>query len=401
MDFRRAIEGAIVKLSNPRVEEDAAMDTDAAEWTRLIDRLDEAIPRVAEDFLTEFAARGLYPAGAVSDEDLRATAEQTLRMLVHRLDDRGSSPAATDLVHSLGERRARQGVPLDTLTEAVRLDLLVIWRWLRELAGDKYTVLVADRFEVIFEVLDRYVLEVQTSFLREQAALERDSRRATERDLSRLFNSIPPTASVVERAASAIGIGAAQRLDLAVFDEQKSGDALERLERVIAIGAACTYTYDGALCVFWRHDAPPFDVALIHPVGGLLVKELDGLAQLPLVARTLRDALHAVGPLDVLTAFRSAWPAVVADHIMTIMPSFIPSALAGLDGAGAYERERLVATVRSYMQTGSIKETAEAVFCHRNTVVNRLSTFTRLTGLDVTVPEQAALAVVALQTVHA
>jgi DNA-binding PucR family transcriptional regulator len=32
-------------------------------------------------------------------------------------------------------------------------------------------------------------------------------------------------------------------------------------------------------------------------------------------------------------------------------------------------------------------------------VVNRLSTFTRLTGLDVTVPEQAALALVALQTI--
>jgi hypothetical protein len=389
----------IVKFSNLRVEEDVAMGTDAAEWTRLIDRLDEAIPRVAEDYLTEFAARGLYPVGAVSDEDLRATAEQTLRMLVHRLDDRGSGQTATDLVHSLGERRARQGVPLDTLTEAVRLDLLVIWRWLREFAGDKYTVLVADRFEVIFEVLDRYVLEVQTSFLREQAALERDSRRATERDLSRLFSSIPPTASVVERAASATGIDAAQRLDLAVFDEQKSGGALERIERAIASGAACTYTYDGALCVFWRHDTPPFDVASIQPVGGLLVKELDGLAQVPLVARTLRDALHALGPLEVLTPFASAWPAVVADHIMTVLPSFIPSALAGLDGTGAYERERLVTTVRSYMQTGSIKETAEAVFCHRNTVVNRLSTFTRLTGLDVTVPEQAALALVALQTI--
>ena len=51
--------------------------------------------------------------------------------------------------------------------------------------------------------------------------------------------------------------------------------------------------------------------------------------------------------------------------------------------------------VRSYLRTGNIAETARELFCHRNTVTNRLRRFHELTGIDLTVPEQAARAVVA------
>ncbi len=53
-------------------------------------------------------------------------------------------------------------------------------------------------------------------------------------------------------------------------------------------------------------------------------------------------------------------------------------------------------TVRAFLDSGSIKVTSAVMECHRNTVVNRLRTFQELTGLDMTVPTQAALAVVLL-----
>ncbi|XTR51736.1 helix-turn-helix domain-containing protein [Pseudarthrobacter sp. So.54] len=40
---------------------------------------------------------------------------------------------------------------------------------------------------------------------------------------------------------------------------------------------------------------------------------------------------------------------------------------------------------RSYGRTGSIKETSEELFCHRNTVVNRLHSLHEVIGLDLTV----------------
>jgi len=41
--------------------------------------------------------------------------------------------------------------------------------------------------------------------------------------------------------------------------------------------------------------------------------------------------------------------------------------------------------------------TAAALYCHRNTVINRLNRFTSLTGYDITVPSQAAAVFLALE----
>jgi DNA-binding PucR family transcriptional regulator len=46
------------------------------------------------------------------------------------------------------------------------------------------------------------------------------------------------------------------------------------------------------------------------------------------------------------------------------------------------------------MRTGSIKEVGDALFLHRNTVFKRLRSFHELTGLDVTVPRDAVIAMV-------
>ena len=51
--------------------------------------------------------------------------------------------------------------------------------------------------------------------------------------------------------------------------------------------------------------------------------------------------------------------------------------------------------VQTYLSTGSIAESAARLYCHRNTLMNRLRRFTELTGIDPTVPAQAARLVVA------
>lgn len=66
-----------------------------------------------------------------------------------------------------------------------------------------------------------------------------------------------------------------------------------------------------------------------------------------------------------------------------------------LAGCGPVERASVEEAVRSYLRTGNIAETARDLFCHRNTVTNRLRRFHELTGIDLTVPAQAARAVVA------
>ena len=61
----------------------------------------------------------------------------------------------------------------------------------------------------------------------------------------------------------------------------------------------------------------------------------------------------------------------------------------------APDRRTLVTTVLGYLELGSVSAVAEREFCHRNTVLNRLRRFEELTGLDVTVPDDAAIVVLA------
>src|SRR5699024_814388 len=62
------------------------------------------------------------------------------------------------------------------------------------------------------------------------------------------------------------------------------------------------------------------------------------------------------------------------------------------------EDDPILITVDAYLTTGSIKQTAQMSFCHRNTVINRIRQLTIHTGLDITDHQQAAHTMVALSS---
>ncbi|MER2137305.1 MAG: helix-turn-helix domain-containing protein, partial [Arthrobacter sp.] len=92
---------------------------------------------------------------------------------------------------------------------------------------------------------------------------------------------------------------------------------------------------------------------------------------------------------------RSAWARLARIRLAQNGAPLVPDIDNALAGCGPVEQARLQEAVRSYLRTGSVGRSAEELFCHRNTLMNRLRRFGELTGTDVTVPEQAARLVVA------
>nr|WP_255426956.1 helix-turn-helix domain-containing protein [Pseudonocardia sp. C8] len=90
------------------------------------------------------------------------------------------------------------------------------------------------------------------------------------------------------------------------------------------------------------------------------------------------------------------WP-LVARRALDDHAGLAARLLSGLEAARPDEVELLRGTALTYLDSGSVTEAAAALYCHRNTVLNRLRRFERLTGLDLTRPRDAALAVVLLE----
>jgi sugar diacid utilization regulator len=79
------------------------------------------------------------------------------------------------------------------------------------------------------------------------------------------------------------------------------------------------------------------------------------------------------------------------DRVAGALRRQVADVLAKRDPSGV-----VVATLRHYLATGSVPETARREHVHVNTVAYRLSRVRELTGLDARVPDESALLVLGL-----
>ena len=117
-------------------------------------RLADSVEDLADDFISRVAGIESYSSGVVKPEELREVAVRSLGLVVAALADPSGYPLVERYARELGERRARQGVPAEALTTAVRLNFPVIWSKLTELAGPDLMPMLAMEVEAVWLVLD-------------------------------------------------------------------------------------------------------------------------------------------------------------------------------------------------------------------------------------------------------
>lgn len=373
------------------------------EWLALVDRLFAHIDEIVSDFLKRFAEADYYEPRVVDESDLSRTANDVLSMLLYKLGNKPLPESLTSLAHDFGARRARQGVPEDELLEAIRLDFRVLWSALQQHAGDDSEGLLVRNVERVLSTVEDYVSEVQQSFLAERARLTRDSRLLTARYVSRLFTSDLTRPELVAEIADGLGVPASAQFEIAVV----VGEGVAELQLQLARGtvSASWFEYDrgDGFCIFREQGSPTARTAITEELAELpggYMDEVLGLANVPAAAESAaifaRHASRSAHPRMLST--HDAWLSVARDLLGSAIPDFGRDVHEALAECTPYERDHLVHAVLTYAETGSIKLTSERLFCHRNTVVNRLSTFRQVTGLDITVPRDAAIALVALHS---
>ncbi|MFV0435402.1 MAG: helix-turn-helix domain-containing protein [Leucobacter sp.] len=362
------------------------------EWLELIDRLRLRKQRMVSDFLSRFDGNVIY-GGKVPSEDIDALVGATMEMYFLLLSGQPLPPALQRLPADLGSRRARQGVPAEQLLEGVRTNSRVIWNALREITDPSLAGCLIRNTDVFLGLVEWHVREVQYAYLRQMDTLQRQNETHRRQALRKLFEDPNIGSEEIAVICRQFDIQADDEFELAV----QLGAHISECELCSVTGGSFVHEFGRVTCHFRALERDGIEQlragglnAYFSPVRGVqgLRRAAHAGHSLLLMQPSMADGL--ITPAN--TWMRVAWRAVEEFYPNELLPVD----LDGIRSIGRSTRLRLIETASMFLTTGSIKTTAESLFCHRNTIVKRLAQFEEIVGLRFSIPRECALIVLVL-----
>jgi hypothetical protein len=291
-----------------------------------------------------------------------------------------------------GRARLEMGVPLESMLHAYRIAGRVTWTAVSNAIRPGEEHLLADLAAQWMDYIDLASSAVAKAYMSASAERLRslDARRrelvealltATDPGevaaVSLRFSTILAAAYVPVLVA---GDGVASRIDALIAASPPRTLGGHRGDRVLLLvpdsEAAPPATNDAL--VAWGRPAAP---------GAALLAEVGQVEALLEAAVAEGRTAGAYGPDDLLVEQLL----LGNERVAAALRRRVRDLLAARDPGGA-----IVSTLRAYLATGSVPETARREVVHANTVAYRLGRVRDLTGLDPRVPVDAALLVLGL-----
>lgn len=381
--------------------------SDVERWSALLAQL--SVEDLTDHFLDRVLRVPGYDTVPLPSSEIRRTGAASFGALIRGLqyggearDDDSGRAERLAIATDVGVSRARAGVPIESLMTAIRLDFAVLWGELTSIASEADAALLVRHADRVWDIVDSYASQTQATYTAERQRMHNEAFSVRQGYLATLFGEKSPPAAMLGQIADDLGISQTAPLGVAMA----IGEEMAGLRVVVASAAhrgaeIFTHHLGDGLVAFWASDDRPGSAVqeaasqISHLRCGL-VDRIPILAKLPDAARLARELANLIGPMDKQALTMTlAWARMAR---LRLGESGLPIT-ADLDAALARcsgtERVRLVEAARAYLSTGSIAASAEVLFCHRNTLMNRLRRFAEVTGIDVTVPVQAARLVVA------
>lgn len=377
---------------------------DKARWVEILQQI--APELLVERFVEQVRRLDDYDEPMVTWSEIRTSALGSFLALLDALKN-GDSSLTIDISTHVGVTRARANIPMSSLMTAIRIDFKVLWNAILEVAEDSDAQLLIRHANSVWMTVDNYVRQTQNSYMAERERMAEEAGSVRRKLLAELLRHEEISPQRLQAIASSLGIAAGSTFLIAAADEDEAAiTALRtentRLERA-SLRPFAQYRDTSLILFFEWPDAPTSSQQIAieslrqHPFG--LIERADGLSGLrhavPLAVQLAGLAAKGRngGPDGAVTP-EIGWTGLIQDRVHDLHLSTFLDVHPRLAECGAAERANLLAAVRAYLDTGSVSAAADATFCHRNTLTNRLQRFRELTEIDVTVPKQAALLVV-------
>jgi hypothetical protein len=373
--------------------------------SRLIDDLPTITERLSRRILTEdpFYSKVVPTMG----DEVRATVDRNLGQFVRGLA--GLEPIDLELSRQLARRRAEQGVPLAALLNAHRMAAQTVWEYLVA-AGHSWAQQEFDLDEVldgsgqVWALSDTFSRLISESY--EQALAERSHRSERERAL--LFDALVEgrTQDVSFAGDVARVLGLPERgVLVAVVAEVLVPDheplpGIDHALRARAIRSA------------WRMRGPCL-VGIVTPEpaaaerGPREIREVIAgratarVGMSPSYGAILDTARHVALAETAMQCVPpgEAGVALFDDHPLGLLVAGAPDVAERmaalvlgpvLDLPGG-QQQTLLGTLTAWIEEGgSVARAGQRLYCHRNTVRNRLQRIEELTGRSLSEPKGLA-----------
>jgi PucR C-terminal helix-turn-helix domain/GGDEF-like domain len=365
----------------------------------LLEDLDQITDRLT---LLILRRDGIYTELGVSiHDDLRATCRGNLeRALTQLAGDLPSGVDGAERTKETGRKRARQGVPLETVLRAYRLGGRVMWDRLlavsRERFRGAYDRALLDAAGHVWRLIDNSSSHLVDAYRSEEARLLSHDLGRRYAVLDALLAGRGEDPAFVRDAARVLGMPEAGPLLCVVAPVDSPADEPLRSpqEALRTVGATSLWHLHRSDLVglvalpsvsAGSAAALPATVAALRrcvngragvsPVVSGLAEATIGYRLAKLAARTLSAGSIGVAELE------DRLPEALLADCPELAPRLLRAAFGEMLELPDAERRTLLDTLRAVLEAdGSPTRAAQALFCHRNTVMYRMARIEKLTG---------------------
>ncbi len=364
----------------------------AAIAERVLADLDGVVERMGVAYREEIEEYAALTPGQLAVEVLPVSRRLVTTFLACVVESRSLTARELEVFEQSGRQRLAMGMPLESVLHAYRIAGREAWTAMCATVGPTETVLLADLGARWMDIVDRTSSALAQAYL--AASHERlrhvDARRRelveallTATDPSEVaavslrFSTVLAPAYVPVLVA---GQGVAAGIDQVLAAAPAGTLGGHRGDRVLLL---VPHRADGL-----RHR-PEHLACWGRPAscGTALLAEVQHVERLLLTALAEGRVEGHFGPDDLLVEQLL----LGNERVAGALRRRVLDAVTGRDSGGV-----LLATLQTYLDTGSIPETSRREMVHANTVGYRLGRVRDLTGLDPRVPRDAALLVLGL-----
>ncbi|MEV4050164.1 helix-turn-helix domain-containing protein [Amycolatopsis sp. NPDC049688] len=337
-----------------------------------------------------FYARGDWVAPADMRQSFMDNARSALVLMSEGFGTRAgwsAAPLAT------GRRRAEQGVPLEAVLHLFRLGTELLWEMLlaaaRRRSPDELAEFI-DSVMVLWQATDRVSTAMVEGYRSRETRLRARADRRRERLVRLLVEGRGADPVVAAEAEAGLGLPGHGRYAVVLVGCDLADDvvpapglaalgvrvvaALYR-DRVVWLAELGGVTADRLAASLTPH--------LQHRAG--LSGEVDGLAEIGIAYQLAEIALSTQEP-DVpgLAVLDDRLPEALVAASPRLARRLAARTLGRVLELEDEERHVLLATLRAWFSAGrSATRAGELLYCHRNTVLNRLRKLEQLTGASL------------------